>query len=130
MMHADERSPKLSGLRTLAILLLPRTLQARLTFLGIFLLLVVEVATAGGAIWLGLVMTYPADAVLIWALVVAIKDRRQKAQAFDPAPDSCHDGWSNNRFLCSCHRCLLWNAGSDVPGYWWQRGPSRLHCPG
>ena len=76
-MDADESTSKPSARKALTALLLPRTLQGRLAFLGVVLFLVSEMVILS-ALGPGTLITVLADAVWIWAWVVAIRDRRRR----------------------------------------------------
>jgi len=76
-MNADECTSKPSARKALTALFLPRTLQGRLVFFGVVLLLASEMVILS-TFGLGLLIAALAEAVWIWALVVAVRDRRRR----------------------------------------------------
>ena len=73
-MKADESRARHSGRRVMAVLFLPRTLQGRLAFLGLIMFLALALAPSSVSGWVG----WALFAVLIWAWVVAVRDRRRR----------------------------------------------------
>ncbi len=76
--NAYGSTAKPSGRKVLAFLLLPATLQVRLVFLGVILLVVGAVVEVGVILLPGLLIVNLAVALFIWALVVAVRDRRRR----------------------------------------------------
>ena len=73
-MNADESRARYSGCRLMTVLFLPRTLQGRLAFLGLIMFLAETLVPSSVSGWVALALF----AVLIWAWVVAVRDRRRR----------------------------------------------------
>jgi len=75
-MITDESMPKHGGRTAMAALFLPSTLQGRLVFLGVVLFMATALAPSPYDVFTGLLI-WP---MLIWAWVVAARDRRRRNQ--------------------------------------------------
>jgi hypothetical protein len=73
-MDTDESRTMHRGWTAVAALFLPRTRQGRLGSLGLIMVLAAELMPMPANVFVAL-LAYP---VLIWALVVAVRDRRRR----------------------------------------------------